>query len=220
MGYEIDHIFLLTDAGAPAADELVRLGLREGAPNRHQGQGTANRRFFFDNAMLEFVWVEDIDEARGLMAHPLRLADRWQERCIGACPFGICLRPSDGATPTTPFKSFEYRPAYLPAGLEIRVAQGLSLADPFWFFMNRVHDQQASPSAHGSVPLHRLGIRCVTDVTMTIHGKVSTLSEAAAAACGVKLRTGSKYHLRIAFDGGANRRTHQFSTGLPMEFCW
>ncbi|MGA9266227.1 MAG: hypothetical protein WBV79_07185, partial [Rhodomicrobium sp.] len=53
MGYEIDHIFVLTDMDAPSAGALLRLGLTEGPPNRHPGQGTANRRFFFDNAMLE-----------------------------------------------------------------------------------------------------------------------------------------------------------------------
>ena len=63
MGYEIDHIFVLTDTDAPSAGALLRLGLTEGPPNRHAGQGTANRRFFFDNAMLELLWVENVDEA-------------------------------------------------------------------------------------------------------------------------------------------------------------
>ena len=30
---------------------LIRLGLREGSPNQHPGQGTANRRFFFANSI-------------------------------------------------------------------------------------------------------------------------------------------------------------------------
>jgi hypothetical protein len=47
MGYEIDHIFVLTNAGAPAADAILQLGFTEGPPNRHERQGTANRRFFF-----------------------------------------------------------------------------------------------------------------------------------------------------------------------------
>ena len=45
--YEVDHVFVWVDVGAPAADQLVSFGLTEGDPNVHPGQGTANRRFFF-----------------------------------------------------------------------------------------------------------------------------------------------------------------------------
>ena len=95
MGYEIDHIFVLTDAGAPAADALLQLGFTEGPPNRHQGQGTANRRFFFDNAMLELLWVESVEDASSPAARPLQLAERWMGRSNSASPFGICLRPNN-----------------------------------------------------------------------------------------------------------------------------
>ena len=56
---ELDHLFVCTAPGAPEAEELVRFGLREGPPNRHPGQGTANRRFAFANTMIELLWVSD-----------------------------------------------------------------------------------------------------------------------------------------------------------------
>ena len=43
--YEIDHVLIFTCAGAPEADRLIVFGLSEGSPNRHPGQGTANRSF-------------------------------------------------------------------------------------------------------------------------------------------------------------------------------
>jgi hypothetical protein len=98
MRYEIDHVFVLTEVGAPGAEALVRLGFTEGLSNWHEGQGTANRRFFFDNAMLELLWVENVEEARSPAAQPLQLADRWMARSISASPFGICLRARDGET--------------------------------------------------------------------------------------------------------------------------
>jgi hypothetical protein len=55
MRIELDHLFVCTAPGAPEAEELVRFGLREEPPNRHPGQGTANRRFAFANTMIEFV---------------------------------------------------------------------------------------------------------------------------------------------------------------------
>jgi len=59
MAFELDHVFIRVSRGAPEAEHLVQFGLREGQPNIHPGQGTANRRFFFINAMLELLWVED-----------------------------------------------------------------------------------------------------------------------------------------------------------------
>jgi hypothetical protein len=60
MKAEFDHLFILTDIGAPAADSsacakgdrLVTLGLIEGSSRNHPGQGTANRSFFFHNAIM------------------------------------------------------------------------------------------------------------------------------------------------------------------------
>ena len=64
MSVELDHVFICSEVGAPGADRLVAFGLAEGTPNVHPGQGTANRRCFFHDAMLELVWVHDGREAR------------------------------------------------------------------------------------------------------------------------------------------------------------
>ncbi len=56
---ELDHVFVCTARDAPEAERLRALGLVEGTSNVHHGQGTANRRFFFANAMLELLWVHD-----------------------------------------------------------------------------------------------------------------------------------------------------------------
>lgn len=61
---ELDHIFIMCAAGAPEAVALARLGVNEGSGNTHPGQGTACRRFFFQNQYLELVCVCDPDEAR------------------------------------------------------------------------------------------------------------------------------------------------------------
>ena len=43
----------------PIRRELTVIGFLEGSGNVHRGQGTANRRVFFENAMLELIWVCD-----------------------------------------------------------------------------------------------------------------------------------------------------------------
>lgn len=61
---ELDHAFVTCAFGAPEANAMVKFGLLEGSSNAHPGQGTANRRFFFDNFMLELLWVTNPAEAR------------------------------------------------------------------------------------------------------------------------------------------------------------
>ncbi len=115
MHFELDHFFILTKPGGTEADLLQSYGLREGEPNRHPGQGTANRRFFFANAMLELLWVCDEAEALNSPADHLRLVERSNWRENRASPFGICFRPVDTNPIETPFPGWTYRPSYLPA---------------------------------------------------------------------------------------------------------
>ena len=94
-------------------DRLVELGFREGSPNVHPGQGTRNRRFFFDNAMLELIWVENPDEAGSSLIAPTRLWERSRASETGASPFGLCLRQTRADEPL-PFATWPYQPPYLP----------------------------------------------------------------------------------------------------------
>jgi Glyoxalase-like domain len=95
MRLELDHLFVCTAPSAPEAEELVRFGLREGPPNQHPGQGTANRRFAFANAMIELVWVSDVQETQSERSRRTLLWERWSGRENKASPFGICVRPVD-----------------------------------------------------------------------------------------------------------------------------
>jgi hypothetical protein len=118
--FVLDHLFVMTAPGAPEADDLLLRDFIEGPPNRHPGQGTACRRFYFANAMLEFLWVENEAEARSDLVRPLRLWERWEGRETGACPFGIALRPTaPGLQP--PFPTFEYWPSFFPAPAHVDV---------------------------------------------------------------------------------------------------
>lgn len=109
MALELDHVFICVSRGGAEAEELVRFGLREGPPNVHAGQGTANRRFFFQNGMLELLWVENPLEAKSQRTAPTRLWERWSARQSGACPFGIIVRPAEAESTSVPFPAEERR---------------------------------------------------------------------------------------------------------------
>jgi hypothetical protein len=197
-----------------SAEKLLQSGLTEGSPNRHPGQGTANRRFFFDNAMLELVWVENVQEARNPDALPLRLAERWLRRSVSASPFGICVRPSDEHGCVPPFQSYEYRPSFFPAGLVAHICQNTTLAKPLWFFINLPRKPQSLPSRH------RIGFERITAITITVPGTPSPMTSNLAAACDIGISVGAMHHLRISFDGARNARSYNFAPELPVEFCW
>lgn len=131
---ELDHIMIFCSVGAPEASALTDRGLHEGPGNTHPGQGTANRRFFFPNAYLELVWIENSVEAQNPEARETRLYERWQRRANGACPFGLVFRSGPGG-PAVPPVSWTYAPRYFPAGFSIEVARDLPANEPLLFYL-------------------------------------------------------------------------------------
>jgi hypothetical protein len=127
------------------------LGFVEGSRNTHPGQGTANRRFYFENFMLELVWVSDPVEAQNERTRRTRLWERCERQDEQVSPFGIIFR-STGAEPAPPpFATWSYTPVYLPPGLAMQVAEGTSLYEPELFylpFLRRASPQRSEPVAH------------------------------------------------------------------------
>jgi hypothetical protein len=75
--FSLDCIHLAARSERPEATALVRLGLKEGSPNKHPGQGTAWRRFSFANSYPESLWLSDVREAQSELVHRTRLWQRW-----------------------------------------------------------------------------------------------------------------------------------------------
>ncbi|MCV6608112.1 MAG: VOC family protein [Campylobacterales bacterium] len=66
----LDHIFLCVTKSAPEAEILKNFGLDEGSSNVHPGQGTANRRFFFENFMIELLFIENLEDLQSDLTKP------------------------------------------------------------------------------------------------------------------------------------------------------
>jgi len=162
MGAELDHVFVLTEVGAPGATRLCDLGLTEGSSNAHPGQGTACRRFFFGNAMLELLWVEHEQAVRAGGVRRTGLWQRWIGRCGAGCPFGICTRPTD-ATGQPPFTTWDYRPPYLPASRSIAMARSSARAiEPLLFHLPFGRRPDRVPTTRREPLAHPLGCRQMT----------------------------------------------------------
>jgi len=87
--------------------------------------------------MVEFLWMADESEARLVGDGRLRLFDRWRLRDWQASPFGICLRPGNGARQADPpFAGWAYRPSCLPGPLFIHMDdQSEEIRSPLIFYL-------------------------------------------------------------------------------------
>jgi hypothetical protein len=223
MPAELDHISLWVSVGGPEAERVVALGLTEGQPNRHPGQGTDCRRFFFANAYLELLWVENAKEARGEVAGPLRMWERWSGRATGICPFGLILRPAQEGAAAPPFAAWKYRPPYLPPGLALHVGGDPDcLQEPLVFYLPvpRRPDMLAPPER---LPLdHPASFRELT--ALRIFGPYSATLSAALRAVeqtgAVAFGHAPEHLAEVGFDGETQGKRADLRPPLPLVMCW
>jgi hypothetical protein len=217
--YALDHVLVCCAEGAPEAARLRRLGLVEGSANTHPGQGTASRRFFFDNAYLELFWVTDAREAQTAPAARMRLWSRWSARGTEASPFGVIVRPDGAEEAPPPFASWAYHPPYLPPPLAIHVAEGTPLSEPALFYLGFARGaahMQPQPRAHG------LGVRAISGVEI---GRPAGAAPSAAAqavqdAGLVTLVEAERHVMTVTFDGARRGETADLHPDLPLVLRW
>jgi Glyoxalase-like domain len=214
-GLEVDHAFIGCTSGAPEGDALLRLGFVEGSGNTHLGQGTANRRFYFDNFMLELVWVADPGEAQSERTRRTRLWERCEGKHNQVSPFGIIFRSTGTPPAPPPFATWPYTPMYLPPGLAMQVAEGTSLEEPELFylpFLRRGATQRPEPKSHA------LPIRRIRGLAVGLHRDILS----AASRCAEQHRLVSYFEapqplLEIVFEGPPGTRI-DVRPELPLVF--
>jgi hypothetical protein len=222
MNVELDHVFICTSVGAPDADQLRQLGLTEGEPNRHRGQGTANRRFFFRNAMLELLWVDDPAEAQSNLVRRTGLWERWSHRSRGASPFGVCLRPAEPGVVGVPFPAWEYRPPYLPEPLLLHMgANSETTTEPLLFYFPFL---RPDPGDRAQQELqHPLGFQRITRLCIRSpqRGPASGLLRAAEEQCRcLRFESGDEDLLELGFDDEIQGKAADCRPGLPLILRW
>ena len=210
--FELDHVFILTQVGAPEANKLVEFGLVEGTPNTYPGQGTANRRFFFQNVMLELLWVADAKESQTADLSGLWYRSHQPE----ASPFGVCLRPTTTPSGQPPFPGWRYSPSSLPKPLCVWVGQNSDvLAEPFMCYL-----EFGKPN--GSAPNHGHGLQMVTRLSVIGCNAAPSdvLVKTVEQTDGIEFLPGDKPLMELGFDGEIQGQTMDFRPHLPLRLCW
>jgi hypothetical protein len=212
----VDHAFIGCAAGAPEGDALLRLGLVEGSGNTHPGQGTANRRFFFENFMLELVWVADFSEVQSERTRRTRLGERIQGEDSQVSPFGIIFRATGAPPAPPPFATWSYTPIYLPPGLAMQIAEGTSLYEPELFYLPFLKPGAARTTEPVS---HALPIRRIRGLSVGVRDRnaLSASSRCAEQRGLVSYFDAPQPLLEISFEGPAGMRI-DLRPELPLVF--
>ncbi|REJ85775.1 MAG: glyoxalase-like domain protein [Acidobacteria bacterium] len=215
MSFEVDHVFVAASCGAPQAEDLVEAGFAEGPANHHPGQGTACRRFFFENAYLELAWLVDFAEASSREARRIGVRERVATES-GASHAGICLRARDPTEPL-PVDTWSYTPSYIPQGTAIPIAANSArLDEPLLFFL---------PA--GLVPLkpedvHPNGARRLSSVRLTLPQRLHLSSELTWLAQSgiVEVELAETESVSLVIDGGRVGDSVALDAAVPLELSW
>jgi len=161
---KIDHLFIFSENPEADVSELIQAGLTEGSSRVHPGQGTRNRKFYFENFYLEIVWVYDEKEIKSDLTAPTCLWERANCRSSGFSPFGLMLAHSPDTDAL--FKDcLIYNPAYLPEDLSFEIITNEKYPD---FPMVGRLSAPFQSSNEGEPNLHPLGIRQLTGMRFGI----------------------------------------------------
>lgn len=210
---EIDHLFVFSANKGQEANELLEFGFVEGSSRVHVGQGTTNRKFYFDNFFLELLWVIDQQEVSSQLVAPTKLGERAGWASHQGSPFGLCLVNTQD-TDRLFAPSIPYQPVYFPAGLAIDVLTNESCPHLPWTFRLPFK----GPKKKVDEPTHhRNGIRQLTTVEFIVP----------AGECSqpyvsyfqheryIQFREGDTCQLVLTFDHHQNKKSHQFAS-LPI----
>jgi hypothetical protein len=214
MSLKLDHIFIITEPGAAVGDQLVQKGLREGPANRHPGQGTANRRFYFNGFVLEFLFVADAAEARNGAGRDLGIWQRSQT--AAASPYGLVVRVEDtGAEPT--FKHWCYYPDYFNGKMCFFVGDNSSLlSEPLCICMPpALPEKPVADTAEYNNDRSLTGAKLSSPVAA-----LSPVLKDFARIPNLSLQSGMPHHLELEFNHATNAQSADLRPELPLSLRW
>ena len=217
MNLELDHVFILVKSEARVADLLIAKGFEEGTRNIHPGQGTSNRRFFFSDGMLEFIWVRDVAEAKNGTGRDLLLTERDTNPI--ASPFGVILRRKgriDSQPPKMPFNGWSYQPTYFepPNAFHVganstNIFEPLCIYVPFSLPKSSVNKGKINSSfAISNICIH---------IPSTDRNEVL---EAVDRADGLSIQYGKEHLMEMVLNERSTKKVVDFRPEIPLIMYW
>jgi len=214
MNLELHHFFILVESDAKVADLLLPLGIKEGTRNKHEGQGTSNRRFHFLNGALEFLYVHDDEEATTGAGKDMRLLPRARDN--SASPFGLIFSKKDDLCSQPPFDGWTYQPDYFKPPMAFHIGENsIDLAEPLCIYMPFVKasssTQDVTQDIFKSINNVRVYIKSepMSEVLRTV-GKADRLSVISA----------EQHLIEVTFNDEQQGYSKDFRPDIPLIFHW
>jgi hypothetical protein len=208
---EVDHIFIFSKNKGKEADEFLEFGFIEGSRRVHIGQGTINRKFYFENFFIEILWVENENEMRSDLILPTKLWERSNFENNDYSPFGLCLL-NTGETDILFEKNIRYQPEYFPKGLEIEILSNENNPKLPWTFRLPFKGEKKKTEEPIS---HKNGITILTKTEFKIpiiEDRFTTLFKSEQR---IKFENNSEINLTLTFDENRNGKEIRFKQ-LPL----
>ena len=211
-----DHIFIFTNDQGRIANQLVEFGLSEGSNRIHAGQGTTNRKFYFENFFLEVLWVYNEAEINSELIKPIGLWQRANYLSNDTSPFGLCIVNTDETDHL--FKNaYKYQPTYFPDGMTIDILKNEHQPSFPWTFRLPFKGQKKNETE----PInHKNGIKQLTKVDFY----VSTINDVKIIQAfenqqHINFIKADKTWLTLIFDEGKQEQIKTFETlQLTIEY--
>lgn len=206
---EIDHIFIFSNNDGKEADKLVEFGFTEGSSRIHPGQGTINRKFYFENFFLEILWVIDETEIRSELTSKTKLWERSQFHKNDFSPFGLCLVNSKQTD-----KLFEqskiYQPNYFPNGMSIDIITNEKNPNLPWTFRLPYRNKK---KAHNEPTNHNNGIRKLTkaEFEISLNKGEKEFKSYFQSNENIDFKNGQQNHLTLEFDNKNQKKEIEFN---------
>ncbi len=193
---------------------ILAHGIQEGRGNKHPGQGTSNRRFYFANGMLEFLWVHDGEEAVNGPGRELRFPERAKEPM--ASPFGVILRRKDNSSLEMPFKGWKYQPDYFAPPQAFHVgANSSNLAEPLCIYVPFIEPKSSTGKSEDNTSKAISQVRIYTPSKDT-EGVLSVVDKAER----LSIQQGSEHLMEITLNCNESGCTKDFRPDIPLIIHW
>jgi hypothetical protein len=208
---QIDHIFIFSKNNGAEADELVEFGFTEGSSRIHPGQGTINRKFYFENFFLEILWVINAEEIQSELILPTKLWQRSHFKINKYSPFGMCLINEDNTDKL--FKNcVHYQPLYFPEGMKIEVITNENNPYLPWTFRLPFKGIKKKPDEPTN---HKNGMLNLTHVEFNVQSIENEYVANFEGESAIKFTENQENNLILTFDNYKNDSIKTFS-GLPL----
>ncbi|MDH3972722.1 MAG: hypothetical protein OEV42_00465 [Deltaproteobacteria bacterium] len=214
MNLELHHFFILVKPEAEVAEKLISIGMCEGTRNKHEGQGTSNRRFNFSNGTLELLWVHDEEEAVNGPGKGMCLAERTKN--TSASPFGVIFNRKDNCSQEMPFEGWKYEPVYFQAPWAFHIgANSKSIVEPLCVYMPFIEPGMSKGLDENET------FKSITQVKVhTPSEPMSNVLDIVKNAERLTIVNGKEHLIEVTFNENHMGCSQDFRPDLPLVVNW